>query len=348
MIHELSIAIVPPPQRQPEKSAQPMDVDIVSSVDHLQWDNLLSEEPHSTFFHTLEWSDTLERALSGWSRFFIVGTVDGRVVAGLPAMKYSKRGFYAIMSMPFGTHGGPLVGDAAPQMAGEDLSQRFFDEATSTKRVAYAELVDLPSRVNPSAESGIRSIEDETQVLELGLDYDELYGGFKPANRNKIRKAQKAGVTVRQGRRRDDFLRYNSILLDCSKNWGGRVRFGEKFFDALSEIDNGSVQLWLAEYNKTAVAGLLNFAHNGMVMNWGAVMMHDSRSLSPMNLLHSEAIRDAVDNGFSKYSFGSSAGFKGVDKFKTTFGTTRATYYHHVLQKKWFSVLKRWSRRRRS
>ena len=327
---------------------QPMDVDVVSDVDHLQWDILLSEEPHSTFFHTLEWSDTLERALSGWSRFFIVGTVDGRMVAGLPAMQYSKRGFHAIMSMPFGTHGGPLVGDAAPQMAGEDLSQRFFDEATSTKRVAYAELVDLPSRVNPSAESGIRSIEDETQVLELSLDYDELYSGFKPANRNKIRKAQKAGVTVRRGRRRDDFLRYNSILLDCSKNWGGRVRFGEKFFDALSEIDNGSVQLWLAEYNKTAVAGLLNFAHNGMVMNWGAVMLHESRSLSPMNLLHSEAIKDAVDSGFSKYSFGSSAGFKGVDKFKTTFGTTRATYYHHVLQKKWFSVLKRWSRRRRS
>jgi len=270
-----------------------------------------------------------------------------RLAAGLPVMRYTKRGFSALLSMPFGTYGGPLVGDTASLAAGGLLSARFFDEARRS-RVAYAELVDLPSQITPMSSKDIRQVEDETRVLNLDGGFDELHRGFKPSNRNKIRKAQKSGVVVRRGRRRDDYLRYHTLLLDCSKNWGGRVRFGKRFFEVLSAIDDGSVQLWLAEYNGDVVAGLLNFMHGNNVMNWGAVMLHSARSLSPMNLLHAEAIRDAVNRGLTIYNFGSSAGFKGVDQFKMTFGTRRVQYRHHVMQKRWFSILKRWSKRRRT
>lgn len=323
-----------------------MSVGVVRRVDPVQWSQLISKDQNSTFFHTAQWGECLERSLPGWERFFVVGTVDGYIVAGLPAMKYFKRGFYALMSMPFGTYGGPLAVPGASPAANEQLSQRYFKEALA-KRVAYAEMVDFPSGVEAGPETGFRPIEDETQILDLDCGFDELVRRFKPNNRNTIRKAQKSGVTVRRGRRRDDFLRYHSIWLDCSKNWGGRLRFDEKFFDALSEIDNGSVQLWLAEYNRVVIAGLLNFVHNDSVMNWSAVMLRDSRSLSPMNLLHAEAIRDAVNRGYAAYNFGSSAGFKGVDWFKTRFGTRRLKYRHYVLQKRWFSVIKRWSRRKR-
>jgi lipid II:glycine glycyltransferase (peptidoglycan interpeptide bridge formation enzyme) len=270
-----------------------------------------------------------------------------RLAAGLPMMKYTKWGFSALLSMPFGTYGGPLVGETASLAAGGLLSARFFEEARGGS-VAYAELVDLPSQITPMVSSDIRQVEDESRVLNLDVGFDELHRGFKPANRNKIRKAQKSGVVVRRGRRRDDFLRYHTLLLDCSKNWGGRVRFGKRFFEVLSTVDDGSVQLWLAELNGDVIAGVLNFMHGNNVMNWGAVMQHSARSLSPMNLLHAEAIRDAVNRGLTIYNFGSSAGFKGVDQFKMTFGTRRVQYRHHVMQKRWFSILKHWSKRRRT
>ena len=323
-----------------------MTIGVVGDVDRHDWERLLLEDPRSTYFHSLEWGDCLERALTGWERYYVVGTAGGRLVAGIPAMRYCKRGLYATMSMPFGTYGGPLVGDGAPKSAYERLANRFFDEARAA-RVTFAELVDYPPRFPAVVNSGTREVEDETQVLGLHRGFDDLYQGFKPANRNKIRKAQKAGVTVRRGQSTADFLAYHGVLLDCAKNWDGRVRFGRGFFVQLSGSDSGAIQLWLAEYEGKVIGGLLNFMHGDSIMNWGAVMLRKSRALSPMNLLHSEAIRDSVNRGLATYNFGSSAGFDGVDAFKTTFGTTRVGYNHYVMQKRWFSLVKRWSKRRR-
>jgi len=323
-----------------------MSVAVVRDVDPLEWARLLLEDPRSTFFHTVEWGRVLERSLAGWERFFIVGTSGDRIVAGLPAMRYTKRGFFAAASMPFGTYGGPLVGDGAPPWAYDRLGQRFFELAKSTRAI-FAEIVDFPPREPSVMNSGTREVEDETQIVGLHSGYDELYQAFKPANRNKIRKAQKVGVTVRRGQSTGDFLDYYRVLQECANNWDGRVRFGREFFVTLSDIDSGPVQLWLAEHEGKIIGGLLNFMHGDSVMNWGAAMTRKARDLAPMNLLHAEAIRDAVNRGLATYNFGSSAGFDGVDSFKTTFGTTRVGYSHFVLQKKWFSMAKRWAKKRR-
>jgi predicted N-acyltransferase len=319
-----------------------MTIGVVGSVDRHDWERLLLEDPRSTFFHTLEWSGCLERALPGWERYFIVGKAGGRLVAGMPAMKYSKRGFYAMASMPFGTYGG----DGAPGSAYKRLANHFFHEARAP-RVTFAEIVDYPQRIPSALDSNSREVEDETQILGLHGGYDELYAGFKPTNRNKIRKARKAGVNVRRGQTTEDFLSYHRVLLDCAKNWDGRVRFGRSFFVNLSDISTGAVQLWLAEHEGKVVGGLLNFMHGDSVMNWSAVMLRNARALSPMNMLHAEAIRDAVNRGLATYNFGSSAGIDGVDTFKTTFGTTRVGYTHYLIQKRWFSLVKRWAKRRR-
>ena len=323
-----------------------MKIDVVSGVDRFEWERLLLEDPRSTFFHSLEWSDCLRLSLTGWERYFVVGRVGGRLVAGIPAMRYSRHGFYATLSMPFGTYGGPLVGDGAPESAYERLANRFFDDARAA-RVTFAELVDFPPRFPAAVNSGTSEVEDETQVLGLHRGFNDLYRGFKPANRNKIRKARKAGVTVRRGQSAEDFIAYHRVLVDCAKNWDGRVRFGRGFFVQLSGSESGAVQLWLAEHEGKVIGGLLNFMHGDSIMNWGAVMLRRSRALAPMNLLHAEAIRDAVNRGMTTYNFGSSAGFDGVDAFKTTFGTTRVGYHHFVMKKRWFSMVKRWSKRRR-
>jgi len=345
VLQERSIATKSTAKVRPQID-QEMSIGVVDSVDGHEWERLLLEDPRSTFFHTLEWGEFLQRALNGWERYFVVGKTGGRLVAGIPAMRYCKRGFYATMSMPFGTYGGPLVGDGAAKSAYERLSNRFFDEARAA-RVTFAELVDYPPRFPTVINSGTREVEDETQVLGLHRGYGDLFNGFKPANRNKIRKGQKAGVTVRRGQSTADFLAYHKVLLDCAKNWDGRVRFGRGFFVNLSDSDTGAVQLWLAEYEGKVISGLLNFMHGDSIMNWGAVMLRKSRTLSPMNLLHAEAIRDAVNRGLATYNFGSSAGFDGVDSFKTAFGTTRVGYNHYVMQKRWFKLVKRWSKRRR-
>ncbi|MFQ5511345.1 MAG: lipid II:glycine glycyltransferase FemX [Candidatus Krumholzibacteriia bacterium] len=324
-----------------------MRIEVVTDVNATEWQRLVSKDPKATFFHTHEWGQCVQSIFRGWNRFFLTARSDGELLAALPAMRLSKRGVFAMMSMPFGTYGGPLVAEGAPPGIGDDLSRRFF-EAARPARVAFAELVDFPAQLAGVPFKRMRSVEDEARVLSLDPGYENLFRGFKDTNRNKIRKAEKSGVKVRRAESREDFLAYDAVLSECSRRWEEPTQFHREFFDALWALHNGGIQMWLAEHDGRVIAGLLNFAHNESVMNWGTVSMPSARQLAPVNLLHARAIEHAVDHGFSLYNFGSSAGLTGVDSFKATFGARRLRYYHHVLEKRWFPMFRRWSRRRRT
>ncbi|MEE9270215.1 MAG: GNAT family N-acetyltransferase [Candidatus Krumholzibacteria bacterium] len=324
-----------------------MRIEVVPDVSATEWQQLVAKDPKASFFHTLEWGQCVQSIFKGWNRFFLTARSDGELIAAIPAMRLSKRGVFAMMSMPFGTYGGPLVADGAPPGISDDLSRRFF-EAARPARVAFAELVDFPAQLAAVPFKRMRSVEDEARVLSLEPGYDKLWTGFKDTNRNKIRKAEKSGVTIKLAESREDFLAYNEVLSECSRRWEEPTQFHREFFEALWELHNGGIQMWLAVHDGAIISGLLNFAHNKSVMNWGTVSLPSARHLAPVNLLHARAIEHAVDKGFSLYNFGSSAGMEGVDKFKATFGAERLRYYHHVLEKRWFPIFRRWSRRRRT
>ncbi len=314
-----------------------MRMDLSNLLAENEWHALVARDDAASFFQTPTWS-SLVALLAGWSAAALAARVDGELVAALPFVKHERRGFIALESMPFGTYGGVVLSSAAPPDAAAALLDAF-GRAARALRVSRASAVDFAGRLAGDS-AGFQSQRDEAQVLELGQSFEELWSGFKPSLRNKVRKAKSAGVTVRPAVSLDDFLAYHEMLEECSLGWGTPNVFTRDFFAALFETGGEAVQMLLAVQNDLVIAGDLNFLWKDTVFNWGNVSKNSARSLAANTLLHTHAIELAVAGERRTYNLGSSAGIKGVESFKSAFGTSRVSYRTYFVEKKWYRTLK--------
>lgn len=316
-----------------------MYVDVCNQVAPDAWQELVASDSTSTFFHTLDWVRLIEATVPGWSRLYVTAQDRKRIVGALPLMVRRVKGAVVLASMPFGTYGGVLIGQGVPNIVTEKLFRRFFELAHSP-RVAYGELVDFYSRISPKAHDGPASLTIEAHLLDLTPGYEALCKHFTPSNRNKIRKAQQRGVHVRRATSMSDFLKYQSILADCCARWRSPLHLTPDFFQELSKLRRPHVEMWLADCNGDVVAGLLNFVHNGMVMNWGSVSLPSGRRTAANNILQAAAIEEAARSGASYYNFGSNPGLPGVRAFKMSFATRSVHYRAYRAEKLWYRILR--------
>ncbi len=322
-----------------------LDIELSADVNPGEWSRLVAEDEAATFFHTPEWSDVLTSALPGFQSSHVAARDGDRLIALMPALGRSRFGATTLESMAFGTFGGPVLGAAASADTACALLAEFAGAAASL-RVGFAQIVDRSGRIQESDLPGFRPADDTVQVVALSTGYEELEKRFKPAARNKMRKAMKAGVTIRRAESETDFLAYHAVLEQCSREWAIRPRPGPEFFSALSALDRNVVQMWLAVHDGNVLAGDLNFALHGTVMNWGNVSTDAAKSLAPNNLLHANAIEQGVRDGHHTYDLGSSGGIEGVRAFKASFGTADVPVRRFVLEKAWYRGLKKAAGRR--
>lgn len=324
-----------------------MKITAATDIDAASWDALVAADRAATFFHTRDWAAALSQGLGTWSPFYVAAWDGGTLVAGVPLMSRRRGALTLLQSMPFGTYGGVLTRSETPQETPQELLAEIARIASSAS-VASAVVVDLPGRLaRPASALGLKSVEEEAQVVRLDRSYDEIWDGFRPSARNKIRKARKAGVTVRRGSSATDFLAYHDMLVECSRRWGEPVEFGRPFFERLALLDPDVVHLWLAEHEGEIIAGDLNFALHDRIANWGNVSRDSARLLAPNNLLHAYGMERGAAEGYRVFDLGSSAGIEGVEAFKQGFGTEPVRYRRYHIDKAWFRTARRLTGRER-
>jgi CelD/BcsL family acetyltransferase involved in cellulose biosynthesis len=312
----------------------------VREIDRGEWGALVARDPGATFFARSEWVGLVSEAVRGRAFYLLVRDA-GRVVAGLPAVEIPRPGFTVIESLPHGTYGGVVAAPEGPPAATRALLTAYRRIAHGPS-VAAAHLMDL--RGVPGGVPGFRGRNEGAQIVRLDRPFEEIWSGFKPAARNKIRKARKAGVRVRRGRGAADFRAYHSMLEELSRRWGRPCAFDVRFFLRLSEIPGDAVQMWIAELDGEIIGADLNFVQNGWIMNWGNVSRPAAQRHAPNNLLHAEAIERGVKDGHRVYDLGSSAGIEGVEAFKAAFGTERIPLRLWSAEKAWYRLGRRLAR----
>jgi hypothetical protein len=322
-----------------------LDIECRDSVAQEEWGRLVREDPRATFFQSWDWGALLAGTVPGMRLSCITGRVGAELVCGLPLVRIGKAGPLVLASMPYGTFGGPVLGHGAPTDAARDLTEAFARLAGSPV-VAAAHVADFAGRLHEPPR-GFVAVAEEAQIVRLARPAAEIQAGFKPTARNKIRKAQSAGVTVRRASGETDFLEYGRILADCSRRWGGRCDFGPVFFRELARLDPDVVQMWLAEHEGRVIGGDLNFVLHGMIVNWGNVSLESAKQLAPNNLLHATAMEEGQRAGLALMNLGASAGIPGVDAFKASFGTERVPFRRFTMEKPWYRAAKRLLRRGR-
>lgn len=144
-----------------------------------------------------------------------------------------------------------------------------------------------------------------TMVLDLKQDLDEILMGLRPSTRQNVRKAQKRGLSFREGTA-EDLDTFNDLLLELCKR--RRVETNVPQGPFLKELwkvmaSKGYLKIFLTEHGSEPIGALLLFTMGGWARLWRIGWSGRYAAAYPNELIHWETIRWARQNGYRYFDF---------------------------------------------
>ncbi len=313
-----------------------------------KWEEFISNHENSSIFHTPQWHKTIENSYRLTTQYHVIFDPGGAIRSAIPSMNVrnlflGKR----TVCFPYSDHCDPLLGD--PEDFGEltnsvmdhspngNVEFRFYKVGREVPGLnqddSYVNYV-LPLR-SENAELSDSMIPDS--CTQIDLLFSSLH---KSCIQRQIRKAQKNGVTVRQGKSLADLKQFYNLHLLTRKRHGVpaqpfrffkklRSEFGKGFKLLIADHDGNPVSaiilLWAPslEERRSLIfrrASEAQRAKMAVYYKFGASNPLGLR-LGANPLLFWQAIRRAVELGFQEFDLGrTSRADRGLADFKRHLG----------------------------
>jgi serine/alanine adding enzyme len=243
---------------------------------------------------------------------------DGGSVRGiLPLFEKRRLGRSPVL---FSAPGGLLAADAAAARALLDAAR----EEVASRRVDHVELRDQRVRWPDLATSS----EHCTHVLALADDADAQWCAFDPKLRNQIRKAQRAGFTVRWGA--EHVGAFCRVMLENMRDLGTPMRAERWFRSALDTLGDRAALLVIA-FRHEPVGGMFLAVHRGCAIDLWASSLRRHFEHCPNQMLYWEAIQEAIRRGLRAFDFGRSQWDTGTYRFKEQWGARAVPLHYQYL-----------------
>jgi len=295
---------------------------VSSDIDQRSWDSFVYGSDDATSYHRYAWKSVIEGSFG--HRGYYLGAVDGLgALQGILPLIHMKSWLFGnfLVSVPFVNYGGLLCRSAEAQAV-------LLEEAERLRMTLSAEHVELRHLQRPLAK--LPSKEHKvTMVLPLARSEEEQWAAFNAKLRNQIRKAEKNGISFTGGHLDllDDFY---AIFARNMRDLGTPV-YGKGLFENVLATFPDTTRIFSVAYQgKTIAAGLASWFMDTIEIPW-ASSIADYKSLCPNNMLYWEAIRFAIEKGFSRFDFGRSTPDEGTYNFKKQWGAEPVQLYWQYL-----------------
>ena len=294
------------------------------------WDSLIARDPRGHLLQTWAWGEL--KGAFGWRPVRLAVERDGTLVAGAQVL-YRRAGPFTIGYIPKG----PALAEAD-----EEAVDALWTALHSESRRRHALLLkvepewrdDEPACHDMLREQGLSPSAVTVQprrtiVVDLRADEETLLARMKAKWRYNVRLSERKGIVVRPAgiAGLDDFYRLMRVT-------GERDAFGihsKEYYRRALELfaPHDRVQLFLAEYHGTPVAGLMAFAFNGQAWYFYGASDNAHRERMPNHALQWRAMLWAKAKGCTQYDLWGipdvdqdpeTAPLAGVQRFKEGFG----------------------------
>jgi len=296
------------------------------------WDDLLRGFPERTVFHGTAWLNAVASAYG--FKLILAAAADGDRTVGLWPCVEKYKGFLRILGSPLPGTSTPYLGPLFREGVDIDAVVRAFAADRTIGRHAFfaCRTQDRERPVDLAAVGFAKLLRFETYLIDLAKPEQQLWASLKSQCRNRIRRAQKAGVEARLENGSeflDDFWRM-SVEVFAKTNIQPTYSRGflEKAWTSLTARHRAcALTAW---FDGKRIAALVLPHDDHTMYAWAAASLGDYLRLAPNNLLHWEAIREGARRGLAVYDLVSAKGSGG--RFKRTFGPDAAyvnTHWEH-------------------
>ncbi len=276
-------------------------------VDPKLWKEVWDACPWATIFASPLWHAVTEEIEPQDASFEWKG-----IITPLRKIKLAKGLLSGYESSVPGVPAGPIALEL-PEAA---TIQAYWQELV--RRTVGKFLIHLPPD-SPFINTPFRKIEIYTHILNIS----EKDRKMSKHHRDRMKKAQKAGVYVTPGLRDEDFEAYMDMYNASLQRWKTKPAriYPQSFFQRVREIlvpadSAGFFMAW--KDMKPQVGSLVLYGHKRAV-SWHTVRADDSVR-GANQLLNWMIMEQAAKRGITEFDFGPSPKMEGVAKFKERFG----------------------------
>jgi lipid II:glycine glycyltransferase (peptidoglycan interpeptide bridge formation enzyme) len=266
-----------------------------------EWDSFVTATEGGHHAQTSRWGVVQSRR--GWDVTTVVSRDGGRLSGGVQILTRPVRGVGRVAYIDRG----PLLVDGSLQSlrSAAEMLQDF------TRRVGVTLMVVQPPdgahdlhRVMRSAGFGASHMKTSlpaTTRLALSLGADELMARMKSKTRYNIRLGQRSGIAVRVGERADVGVFHDMLVRTADRQ--GFVSNSLSYLEDLFDTLGPECRIFIAEYDGRPVAGMLAMTFGDTVLYKRGAWSGEEGKRRPNEVMHWEAIRWAISNGYAFYDF---------------------------------------------
>lgn len=275
------------------------------------WDDFVESRPDATAYHLFHWKGIVEESFGHKGFYLAARDRKGEITGILPLFHMKSRLFGSfIVSLPFFNYGGLLCAE-------EGAAHSLLAAARSLLAETGSQHVEL-RHLGWSFEGLPTRSHKVTMVLELANDEEVQWRRFDAKLRNQVRKAMRSGLTVATGGL-DLLDPFYDVFARNMRDLGTPV-YGKNFFrTVLSALSGSTCVIAVSHEGKVVAAGIGSWFRDTFEIPW-ASSIRDYKQFCPNNLLYWEAIRIAINDGFSRFDFGRSTPGEGTYRFKEQWG----------------------------
>jgi len=284
---------------------------IVAATPMPECDRFVREMEGARLCHLPAWTGMVERTF-GHQGIYLVARAAGRICGVLPLTQVRSRLFgNRLISQPFSDYGGPLAASA-------EAREALYRRAVEIARECGCGSMELRNTVRLPYDLHVRT-DKISMCLPLTRDPEDVWKGLRHKTRNRVRKAQGAGLEVVSGGLDllDEFYRSWTVRLHEL----GTPCYPRKLFTGILETFPDLARIFLARLDGVTTAGLFVYAFRGWVQSgWGAALRQYD-DIDPNYILNWAAIQHYCREGMKWFDFGRSTVGSGPHIFKERWGS---------------------------
>ena len=290
--------------------------DPLTSVEAARWDQLITPYDGRTLFHQSMWLDYLAASRRVETARWAIRTEDRTV--GYLCGGFLQMGPYRILGTPLRSWGTNVMGPLLDHDADQTALFRALDRLAAADRLAMIEL-EHPSLSPRLLQSfGFAPVEDWTYRVTLD-EPNAMWRRLESTCRNRIRKAQTAGLVVEDTDDPAVADEYYDFYLDLMRRKGRRPPFSREtprlLFSHLKKADCLFALRVRDAAGRLLAVGLFPHDEHAMYF-WSGASREESHPLCPNDHMQWVAMGLGAGHGLRLYNM------SGHGRFKRKFGGT--------------------------